>query len=163
MKAHPLRLFPGDDLRTVLEDTLRELALRAAFVIQGVGSLSVAQLRFAGAPHPTELRGDLEILTLAGSISPDGAHLHMSVSDTCGLVLGGHVARGCTVRTTAEILLALLPKHYFSREHDERSGFAELVIRADSASGSIGASHAGAKSTSLDIATDCCDPSNVRR
>jgi Plants and Prokaryotes Conserved (PCC) domain len=75
MQAYPLRLFSGDDLRTVLENTLRELDLRAAFVIQGIGSLSVAQLRFAGAEHPTEVRGDLEIQTLAGSMSPDGAHL----------------------------------------------------------------------------------------
>ena len=129
MQTHPLRLSPGDDLRGALEDALRELGMQAAFVLQGIGSLSVAQLRFAGADQPTELRGDLEILTLAGSISPDGAHVHMSVSDAHGQVSGGHVTRGCIVRTTAEILLALLPDHRFSREHDERSGFAELVIR----------------------------------
>jgi uncharacterized protein len=104
-------------------------------VLQGIGSLSVAQLRFAGVEVPTELRGDLEILTLAGSISPDGAHLHMSVADSRGQVFGGHVARGCSVRTTAEILLALLPEHRFSREHDVRSGFAELVISSESRKG----------------------------
>jgi predicted DNA-binding protein with PD1-like motif len=129
MQAHPLRLSPGDDLRVALEDVLRRLKLQAAFVIQGVGSLSVAQLRFAGDEDPTELRDDLEILTLAGSLSPDGAHLHMSVADPRGQVFGGHVAHGCTVRTTAEILLALLPEHRFSREHDSSSGFMELVIR----------------------------------
>ena len=129
MQAHPLRLFPGDDLRAALEDVLRQVKLQAAFVIQGIGSLSVAQLRFAGDEDPTELRDDLEILTLAGSLSPDGAHLHMSVADPRGRVFGGHVARGCTVRTTAEILLALLPEHRFSREHDSSSGFMELVIR----------------------------------
>ena len=134
MQTHPLRLSPGDDLRGALEDVLRELGTQAAFVLQGIGSLGVAQLRFAGADQPTELRGDLEILTLAGSISPDGAHLHMSVSDAHGQVSGGHVTRGCIVRTTAEILLALLPDHHFSRGQDERSGFAELVIRPQSQS-----------------------------
>jgi predicted DNA-binding protein with PD1-like motif len=129
MQAHPLRLFPGDDLRAALEDVLHQVKLQAAFVIQGIGSLSVAQLRFAGDEDPTELRDDLEILTLAGSLSPDGAHLHMSVADPRGRVFGGHVARGCSVRTTAEILLALLPEHRFSREHDSSSGFMELVIR----------------------------------
>jgi predicted DNA-binding protein with PD1-like motif len=129
MQAHPLRLSPGDDLRVDLEDVLRRLKSRAAFVIQGIGSLSVAQLRFAGDDDPTELRGDLEILTLAGSISSDGAHLHMSVADPRGRVFGGHVARGCIVRTTAEILLVLLPEHRFSREYDLSSGFMELVIR----------------------------------
>ncbi|WP_394365035.1 PPC domain-containing DNA-binding protein [Paraburkholderia kirstenboschensis] len=97
MQAHPLRLFPGDDLRVALEDVLRQAKVPAAFVIQGIGSLSVAQFRFAGNEDPTELRDDLEILTLAGSISFDGAHLHMSVADPRGRVFGGHVGRGCTV------------------------------------------------------------------
>lgn len=129
MQAHPLRLPPGADLRAALEDELQRLQLQAAIVIQGIGSLSVAQLRFAGAEAPTELRGDLEILTLAGSISPDGAHLHMAIADARAQVYGGHVAHGCIVRTTAELLLALLPEHRFAREHDAASGFAELVIR----------------------------------
>lgn len=128
MKAYPLRLSPGDDLRVAIEDVLRQRELHAAFVIQGIGSLSVAQLRFAGAEASTELRGDLEILTLAGSISPDGAHLHMSVADARGQVSGGHVAHGCKVRTTAELLLALLPEHRFSREFDPVTGFQELMI-----------------------------------
>lgn len=128
MKAYPLRLSPGDDLLVAIEDVLRQRELHAAFVIQGIGSLSVAQLRFAGAEASTELRGDLEILTLAGSISPDGAHLHMSVADTRGQVSGGHVAHGCKVRTTAELLLALLPEHRFSREFDPVTGFQELMI-----------------------------------
>src|ERR1700677_961489 len=129
MQTHPVRLSPGDDLRGALEDALRDLNLTAAFVVQGIGSMSTAQLRFAGVDQPSELRGDLEILTLAGSISPDGAHLHMSVSDAHGQVSGGHVAPGCSVRTTAEILLALLPEHRFAREQDAKTGFAELVIR----------------------------------
>jgi predicted DNA-binding protein with PD1-like motif len=129
MHAHPLRLHPGQDLRDALEQTLRPLGATAAFVVQGIGSLSVAQLRFAGVEQPTELRADLEILTLAGSVAPDGAHLHMSVSDAEGRVFGGHVARGCIVRTTVEILLALLPDHVFSREPDPQTGFMELFIR----------------------------------
>ncbi|MCR4465672.1 MULTISPECIES: PPC domain-containing DNA-binding protein [unclassified Burkholderia] len=129
MQAHPLRLSPGDDLRASIEQALRRLDAHAAFVIQGIGSLNVAQLRYAGVAAPTELRGDLEILTLAGSVSPDGAHLHMAVSDAHGRVSGGHVASGCVVRTTAEILLVSLPAHRFSREHDALTGFNELVVR----------------------------------
>ena len=131
MQAHPLRLSPGDDLRASIEHALRQHASHAAFVIQGIGSLSVAQLRFAGVDLPTELRGDLEILTQAGSVSSDGAHLHMSVSDALGRVSGGHVASGCVVRTTAEILLVMLPEHRFSREPDAGAGFNELVIRRE--------------------------------
>ncbi|KQV79953.1 DNA-binding protein [Massilia sp. Root351] len=129
MLAHPLRLGPGADLRAAIEAAAAE-ACAAAFVLQGIGSLSVAQLRYAGMPGATELRGDLEILTLAGSVAPDGAHLHMSVSDAQGRVYGGHVAAGCVVRTTAELLLALLPGHSLRRETDPASGYKELVVRA---------------------------------
>ncbi|MGZ2747461.1 PPC domain-containing DNA-binding protein [Burkholderia stagnalis] len=132
MQTFPLRLSPGDDLRGAVEDALRQRKWPAAFVLQGIGSLSVAQLRFAGAEGPATLRGDLEILTLAGSVSPDGAHLHASVSDADGHVFGGHIASGCTVRTTAEILLALLPEYRFSREVDAETGFKELVVRGES-------------------------------
>ncbi|WP_244816479.1 PPC domain-containing DNA-binding protein [Caballeronia sp. Lep1P3] len=132
MQAHPLRLSPGEDLRAAITDVLVQRQLHAAFVIQGIGSLSVARLRFAGTDDATAFTGDLEILTLAGSVSPDGAHLHMSISDAQGRVFGGHVAQGCRVRTTAELLLALLPGHRFSREPDAQTGFMELVIRSGS-------------------------------
>ncbi|MDB5765920.1 MAG: putative DNA-binding protein with PD1-like DNA-binding motif [Collimonas fungivorans] len=132
MQTLPLRLNPGQDLRSTLESVLAEHSVSAAFVLQGIGSLSVAQLRFAGAQQAIEFRGDLEILTLAGSLSPDGVHLHMTVSDAEGRVLGGHVAAGCIVRTTAEVLLALLPGYGFAREADVVSGFNELVIRRQS-------------------------------
>ncbi|WP_373987997.1 PPC domain-containing DNA-binding protein [Duganella sp. BuS-21] len=124
----PLRLHPGDDLRASVLAALQASGHSAAFVLQGIGSLRVAALRYAGADELSELHGDLEILTLAGSVSPDGAHLHMSVSDARGKVWGGHVGAGCIVRTTAELLLALLPDQRFTREHDLRTGYAELKI-----------------------------------
>jgi predicted DNA-binding protein with PD1-like motif len=52
----------------------------------------------------------------------------MSVADSRGQVTGGHVAHGCIVRTTAEVLLILLSEWSFNRELDAATGFAELVI-----------------------------------
>ncbi|MET0981824.1 MAG: PPC domain-containing DNA-binding protein [Telluria sp.] len=129
MRTLPIRLRPQQDLRCALESVLAEHELSAAFVLQGIGSLSTARIRFAGMDEATELHGDLEILTLAGSLSPSGVHLHIAVSDAQGSVLGGHVAPGCLVRTTAEILVALLPEHAFSRAPDPESGWDELVVR----------------------------------
>jgi predicted DNA-binding protein with PD1-like motif len=129
MHAMTLRLSPGCDLRAALDDAFHAHGLSAAFVLQGIGSLSVARIRHAGRDEPAELRGDLEILTLAGSLSAQGPHLHMSVSDADGRVSGGHVAPGCIVRTTAEIVVANLPAERYTREHDAATGFAELVIR----------------------------------
>jgi len=37
---------------------------------------------------------------------------------------------GCIVRTTAEVLLALLPEWEFAREHYALTGYGELVVRA---------------------------------
>jgi predicted DNA-binding protein with PD1-like motif len=104
--------------------------MTAAFVLQGIGSLSEGRIRFANRPDTAVLQGSLEILTLAGSLAPDGAHLHISVADAQGCVLGGHVGYGCIVRTTAEILIAFLPDYRFSRVPDAESGYAELAIQA---------------------------------
>lgn len=68
---------------------------------------------------------------MAGTVAINGSHLHMSVADPEGRVIGGHVAYGCTIRTTAEVLLLLLPEWSFIRELDPATGFAELVIRRE--------------------------------
>lgn len=129
LPVQPLRLQPGADLRERLVACLPQLAVQAAFVIAGIGSLSVLRLRLAGAADPIERHDDFELLTLGGSVSPEGAHLHASVADAHGQVLGGHVAAGCIVRTTAELLLMPLPGWHFAREHDPATGYAELRIR----------------------------------
>jgi uncharacterized protein len=126
----PLRLAPGDDLRGRIEALAREWGVAAAFVVCGIGSLSRTAIRLAGAARPEVHEGDVEIVSLAGSISPDGAHLHGAFADASGRVFGGHVALGCTVRTTAEILIAELPGWIFSRQRDGITGYPELVIDA---------------------------------
>ncbi len=136
MQTLPIRLNPGEDLRSAIEAAVRGANCRAAFVLSGIGSLSSAGLRFAGAEQPRRLAGDMEILSLSGTVAFNGtgegarssSHLHMALSTASGEVLGGHVAPGCTVRTTAEILLALLPEWEFSREPDAATGYLELQI-----------------------------------
>ncbi len=128
MRVVPLRLRPGNDLRLTLEEWMGRQKEAAGCVLSGIGSLSVARLRLAGRSESTTLRGDLEILTLAGTLSADGAHLHITVADSTGAVMGGHLCAGSLVRTTAELLVALLPEWRFSREVDPATGYAELVI-----------------------------------
>jgi uncharacterized protein len=127
----PLRLSPGADLRAALQAALAERGVQAACVVAGIGSLRPARLRLASAQDAFEIEGDSEILTLAGTLSPDGSHLHMSVADAQGGVVGGHVLPGCIVRTTAELLVAWLDAWAFAREHDAATGYAELVVRRD--------------------------------
>ena len=125
----PLRLSPGDDIRLRLEEAVRAAAWPGAFVLSGIGSLTVAVLRCAGHDDTTRIEADLELLSLAGSISGDGAHLHAVVADAQGRVIGGHLCRGSQVRTTAEILLAVMPpEQRLSRAHDAATGYSELQI-----------------------------------
>ncbi|MFC5521920.1 PPC domain-containing DNA-binding protein [Polaromonas jejuensis] len=126
-----LRLQPGEDLRGALAAAFDEWHAegggRAGCVISAVGSLSQAVLRYAAEPQGTLLAEPLELISLSGTLSPDGLHLHASVADARGQLRAGHVMPGCTVRTTAEIVLAWLPGWAFSREHDAQTGSKELV------------------------------------
>jgi predicted DNA-binding protein with PD1-like motif len=138
-----LRLAPGDDLRAALQALCGPAAaisnpteppggttpIRAACVVSAIGSLTRAVLRYAGEPGGSVIDGPLELLTLAGTLGAGGVHLHASVSDAKGRVYGGHLMPGCTVRTTAEIVLGLLPNHVFERVPDPATGYLELLPR----------------------------------
>ena len=128
MKVVPLRLHPGEDLRRALEAWMGEQQQQAGCMISAVGSLSVAQLRLAGASETTTICGELEIISLSGTLSPDGAHLHIAIADSSGAVIGGHLCPGSLVRTTAELVIGLLPEWRFQRELDPATGYAELRI-----------------------------------
>ena len=128
MQTLPLRLPPTCDLRREIEQIVGARPEQCGFVLSGIGSLVQANLRFAAAESATLLVEPLELLSLAGSITPTGAHLHASVSTASGRVLGGHLGYGCLVRTTAEVLIAVLPEWRLSREHDAASGYKELTI-----------------------------------
>ncbi|BEV72145.1 MULTISPECIES: PPC domain-containing DNA-binding protein [unclassified Paludibacterium] len=123
-----LRLLPGDELLSALNAFLVQNDIRAGWIAGVVGSLSQASLRFAGEPDSTVLHGAFEIIALSGTLDQQGGHLHMSVSDACGQMRGGHVMPGCLVRTTCELVIGELQGLVFSREPCARSGYDELVI-----------------------------------
>ena len=129
MDTLPLRLRPGDDLRRALETALAAAGARAGFVLAGVGSLAPACVRLADAADAPPQDGPFELLTLSGTLADGASHLHASLARADGTVFGGHVAYGCRVRTTAEVLVALLPAWHFSRQPDAATGYAELVVR----------------------------------
>jgi predicted DNA-binding protein with PD1-like motif len=129
-RAHALRLRPGDDLRDALLAYTAAHGIKAGAVLTCVGSLTVATLRLANQEGPTEYRGHFEIVSLVGTLSSTGgSHLHLSVSDSTGRTLGGHLLAGCRVYTTAEIVLVALPELEFVRETDPTFGYKELVVK----------------------------------
>jgi predicted DNA-binding protein with PD1-like motif len=122
----PLRLPPGEDLRHALEATAPG---SGSFVVSGIGSLWHPRLRFAAAEAETQLKGPFEILTLSGSITAEGAHLHIAVADGQGQVIGGHLCYGSRVRTTAEILTVRPEGWQLRRLHDATTGYLELQVQ----------------------------------
>lgn len=125
----PLRLPPGADLRRSLEELAHARFPDGAFVVCGIGSLSDPKLRLAGEDGETAYAGPFEILTLSGTLTRQGAHLHMSIASATGEVRGGHVPYGNRVRTTCELLLAESAGWGLGREHDGATGFLELAVQ----------------------------------
>lgn len=129
LKTYALRLRPGDDLRQQLMAFVQAHHLLAGTMLTCVGSLTVATLRLANQDGPTVYRGHFEIVSLVGTLSVNGSHLHLAVADSTGRTIGGHLLDGCRVYTTAEMVLGELPQLEFRRETDPAFGYQELVVR----------------------------------
>ena len=127
MHVHAIRLAPDQDLMKQLQVWASDHD--AASVLSAVGSLNYANLRFANQPQPIHIDGPLEILSLSGTLSKHGAHLHLSVADGNGKMTGGHLKPGSSIFTTAEIVIGVYPDLVFDRELDETYGYRELVVR----------------------------------
>ena len=96
--------------------------------MSGVGCLTAVDIRLADETKTMHLDGPLEILTLAGTVTPAHLHLHISVADKDGRVYGGHLIEG-TVLYTCEVCGLAYQNLVFSREYDEDTGFTELKVQ----------------------------------
>ncbi len=95
MQVYALRLGPGQDLRAALQQFTAQNKLDAACIVTCVGSLQKTVLRLADQDHHTAFDGKREIVSLVGTLATTGSHLHLSVSDSTGATLGGHLVEGC--------------------------------------------------------------------
>ena len=127
MKEHIIRLLPGQLLKQGLIDYCRENEMHSGFVAGCAGSLRQLKIRLANAEQFRDFDNCLEIVSLQGSLCDDGVHLHISVADEKGNAFGGHLVEG-VIHTTAEILLIESEEFKLNREHDEETGYKELVI-----------------------------------
>ncbi len=123
-----LRLSPGNDLKQGLQTFTESQAISAGCIVTTVGSLQQASLRFAGQSEATILNERFEIVSLVGTLSPQGLHLHMAIADSQGHMVGGHVMPGCLIYTTAEIVVGMLSGVTFQRQLDAQTGYRELAI-----------------------------------
>ncbi|HAO47758.1 MAG TPA: DUF296 domain-containing protein [Chitinophagaceae bacterium] len=128
MHTHAFRLKPGQDLKTEIQKLVNEQQIKAGWISTAVGSLTNYNIRFANQPNGSSNSGHFEILSLAGTVSVNGSHLHISISDSSGKTMGGHLLEGCTIYTTAEIVILSSDEYIFKREKDGTTPWEELQI-----------------------------------
>ena len=117
INAHVFRLKPGEDLKQSIQKYVNENNIAAGWVSTCVGSLTKYHIRFANQPEASSDSGHFEIVSLTGTVSVNGSHLHISLSDSTGKTIGGHLQEGNLIYTTAEIVLLSSNKYNFILSH----------------------------------------------
>lgn len=129
MNTLSVRLRPGQDLKEELDKLVRNQRIEAGLVLTCVGSLTDVSLRLANQEGTTPYLGHFEIVSLVGTLSTNGSHIHLSVADSTGRTIGGHLMTGNKIYTTAELVIGVLPNLTYTREPDPTFGYRELVVR----------------------------------
>jgi uncharacterized protein len=127
--TYAFRLRPNQDLKKELQRFVDEKQISAACVLTCVGSLTSVNIRYANQENYQMLNGHFEIVSLVGILSKNGSHIHISVSDSTGRTIGGHLGDDSHIYTTAEIVLGVMPDYDFVREPDPTFGYKELVVK----------------------------------
>ncbi|USN53914.1 MAG: DNA-binding protein [Candidatus Nomurabacteria bacterium] len=131
MKQLTFRLRPGQLLKEEIEARTQNVS--AGVLLSIVGGLENAVLRMAGSEANNqavkEWDGPFEIVSGTGTISSKGCHIHVSISDKEGNVIGGHLRDGCKVKFTAEIVIGIFEDVEYQRVFSEETGFDELEVR----------------------------------
>ncbi len=129
MQIFTFRLKAGQDLLDEVEAVVAEKNIEAGCVLSAVGSLTHATLRLANREYYSEYDDHFEIVSMTGTVSVHGSHLHISISDGDGKTIGGHLVPGCKIYTTAEMVLAVFEDVVYKREYAADSEYDELVVK----------------------------------
>ena len=129
MRSHTFRLKPAQDLFDSIEEFVKQNNIEAGCILSSVGSLTHATLRLANRSYYNDYEGHFEIVSMTGTVSIYGSHIHVAISDGDGVTIGGHLVSGCKIYTTAEIVLLELDDVVYKREmYENDSGYEELVV-----------------------------------
>ncbi len=123
-----LRLKPGMFLKEEIQKFADSHHIKAGWIASCAGSLTDYAIRFANQPAVSTGIGFFEIVSLSGTVSENGSHLHIAVADSTGKVTGGHLAANSKVYTTAEIVIGCTDKYILKREKDGSTPWEELQI-----------------------------------
>ncbi|HJW16505.1 MAG TPA: PPC domain-containing DNA-binding protein [Flavisolibacter sp.] len=128
-KTYALRLKPGEDLRKGIESFVKANDIKAGWIVSCAGSLTDYSIRFANQQGAGKGQGHFEIVSLTGTVSVNGSHMHISISDSTGKTIGGHLLDSNIIYTTAEIILQQSDEYIFTREKDGTTPWEELQIK----------------------------------
>jgi predicted DNA-binding protein with PD1-like motif len=129
LTCHVLRMLPDTDLYQELKNYLKKNGIQAATIISCVGSLKKIHIRTATGKNFLKYENNYEIVSLVGCVSIDRSHIHISLGDSEGKTISGHLmGEGNIVFTTAELVLGELNDLKFSQEECQLSGWPELKM-----------------------------------
>jgi len=126
--CYVVRLEPGEDVKLSIQNFAKDKNIEAGWIVTCVGSLTSYAIRFANQQQAAVKNGFFEIVSLTGTLSINGSHIHISIADENGKLIGGHLMEGCIVYTTAEIVVAKSNNYIFKREDDQNTQWKELQI-----------------------------------
>uniref|UniRef100_A0A1B6MV68 PPC domain-containing protein n=1 Tax=Graphocephala atropunctata TaxID=36148 RepID=A0A1B6MV68_9HEMI len=138
VQCYTIRLLPGQDLREGIEEFVEKKNLEGAFIMTCVGSIESATLRFPipKTGHVPAMNRELtykkeyfDILSLVGTVSLGGCHLHVVLGRADGTVLGGHLVGNAKVHTTAEVVIGESLQEVYVRKNDPKTTFNELEVK----------------------------------
>jgi len=131
MRQITRRLKPGQLFKESIIQLVEEERVTAGVIVAAVGGLENANLRvskYDNGDHPSiTIKGPLELVSCTGTLSQQGCHVHVSVSDRNGQCYGGHLKDGCRVFVTMELVVLAFDDTIYNRTLDNATGFDELL------------------------------------
>ena len=118
----------GADLYRSIRDYAVSHRISAGYVACCVGCVSAARVQDAGGATVRALEEPLEIVSVTGTVSAVRCHIHIAFSREDLSTIGGHLMEGCTVNTTAEVVLCELDNYSFYAVFDNETGYEELLV-----------------------------------
>ncbi|MEG1524900.1 MAG: DNA-binding protein [Clostridia bacterium] len=128
MKTICKRLKRGDDLLSTIRQIAIDHNIQAGVILSGVGCVSRARIRDASGVTIREINAHCEIVSLIGTVSKARCHLHIALSQEDLSTIGGHLAQGCIVNTTCELVIGIIDNCRYGVEPDEQTGYDEIVF-----------------------------------
>lgn len=123
------RLERGADLKNSIVKFCLDNNISSGSIVSAVGCVSEVRIRKAdGVNEYFEIK-DYEVVSLSGTLSEDGPHIHIALSDVNLTTIGGHLLSGTIVNTTMEIVLLKFNKYTLTRKFDDNTGYKELEVR----------------------------------